>query len=201
LDVFDAWRPKLDKPRQETVLGWIGGKDTADALYVIYEPLERLFARYDSLHLRILGAPRERLPRFEKVRFSILERYDQETMVREALGMHIGLFPQFEVEESVNRGSLKAKIYMCGEAAAVCQDLGENRDLVEDGVNGMLAASGEEWLGKLDWLISHPEERARIAAAGLATIRERFATAKCYERLRTALSALDERTDEDFGNS
>ena len=28
------------------VLGWIGGKDSVDALYGIYEPLERLFAKH-----------------------------------------------------------------------------------------------------------------------------------------------------------
>ena len=187
VEVFDRWRARVERSQSETILGWIGGKDAADALYVVYEALERLFARHDSLHLRILGVPPERLPRFENVRYSLVERYDQETMVQEALQMHIGLFPQFDVEESVCRGTLKAKIYMAGEAAAVCQDHGENRDLIEDGVNGMLAAGTEQWFEKLAWLIEHPEQRNRIAAAGLATIRSRCTAGHCFEQLRSAL--------------
>jgi len=190
VEVFDRWRAKVDRPQSETILGWIGGKDSADALYVVYEALERLFARHESLHLRILGVPPEQLPRFENVRYSLVERYDQQTMVREALRMHIGLFPQFDVEESVCRGTLKAKIYMAGGAVAVCQDHGENRDLIEDGVNGVLATGTDQWFEKLDWLINHPEQRTRIAEAGLATIRDRFTARHCFEQLQTALTGV-----------
>ena len=92
--------------------------------------------------------------------------------MREVLGMHIGLFPQFDVEESFNRGSLKAKIYMSGGAVAVCQDLGENRKLIRDGHNGLLAANSQQWLEKLDWLVTHADERQ---AAGRRRACRRFA--------------------------
>jgi hypothetical protein len=190
LEKFDELRNEVVRSDEgPVVLGWIGGKDSVDALYAIYEPLERLFATHGSknLQLRILGAPADRLPRFEHVRFSVRPAYDQEEMVRESLGMHIGLFPQFEVEESLNRGSLKAKIYMSGGAVAVCQDLGENRTLIRDGHNGLLAANSRQWLEKLDWLVTHPDERKRLAAAGLQTIRELFTTEICYRRLAGAL--------------
>ena len=190
VEVFDRWRDKVIRPQSQIVLGWIGGKDAADALYVVYEALERLFAQHDSLHLRILGVPPEHLPRFEKVRYSLVPRYDQETMVREALAIHIGLFPQFAVDESLCRGTLKAKIYMAAGAVAVCQDQGENRALIQDGVNGLLAVGTEQWYEKLDWLLTHPRERDRIAQAGLATIHQQYTARHCFAELRTALRAI-----------
>ena len=196
LERFDQLRDEVVRPGEgRIVLGWIGGKDSVDALYAIYEPLERLFAKYAdrNLHLRILGAPADRLPRFEHVRFSVRPFYDQEDMVREVLGMHIGLFPQFEVEESFNRGSLKAKIYMSGGAVAVCQDLGENRKLIRDGHNGLLAANSQQWLEKLDWLVTHTEQRQRLSEAGLQTIRESFTTEICYRQLVHALRDVQRR--------
>ena len=191
LDIFDAWRPKIRKSPDEVTLGWIGGPNTVDSLYAILEPLERLFSRRSDVHLRILGAPRDRLPRFEKVRFSVLESYDQATMVTEALKMHVGLYPQFDTEESLNRGTLKAKVYMSAEAVAVCQNLGENPDLISDGVNGVLASTRDQWLSKLEWLAENPEQRETIATQGLKTIREHFTAEKCFQRL---LEAFEEMT-------
>lgn len=183
LTVFDAIRDVVTRPTDEIRLGWIGGKDTADSLYKIYEPLERLFAENPKLHLRILGAPEERLPRFSQVRYSTVDRYNQDIMVRETLQMHIGMFPQFNVEEQLNRGTLKAKIYMSGGAAAICEDIGENRGLIRDGVNGMLAASPDQWLEKLRALSGDAALRQRVADAGLDTVRQQFTAAKCLEKL------------------
>lgn len=97
--------------------------------------------------------------------------------------MDVGLFPLFDVEDSRARGTLKAMIYMSGEAVAACQDLGGNRELITDGINGVLASSPTDWEKKLDWLIRNPQDRFRIAQAGLRTIREQFSQERCFEKL------------------
>lgn len=187
LDVFDAWRDRIHKDPDRVVLGWVGTRDMVASLYAIWEPLEELFSRHSRLHLRIVGGAAQRLPLFEKVRHSLLPSYDQEQMVREVLAMDIGLFPLFRVEDSLTRGSSKARIYMSGGAVAACQDFGHSRSLIEDRVNGVLAGTHEEWFEKLDWLIRNPEERNRIARRGLETVRENFSTARCFERLTDVL--------------
>jgi glycosyltransferase involved in cell wall biosynthesis len=197
LEAFDRRRGRVQRDNQRILLGWIGGKDSADALYVIYEPLERLFAEFPQVHLRILGAARDYLPRFENVRYSLIERYDQETMIREALGMHIGLYPQFHVQESLHRGTLKAKIYMSAGAATICQRWGENCRLIRDGENGLLADSPEQWYQQMRRLVENTAERERIGAAGLETIRAEFDMEACYQRLTAALLKIHhERCEE-----
>ena len=201
LDAFDQHRNTIQRPEDQIRLGWIGGKDTADSLYKIYEPLEQLFAENPSLHLRILGAPEERLPRFSNVRHSTVERYDRDIMIRETLQMHIGMFPQFNVEEQLNRGTLKAKIYMSGGAAAVCEDIGENRELIQDGHNGMLASAPEQWLEKLRQLSSDTVLRQRIADKGLETIRQQFTAEKCLDKLIEAWIGASDRAATDSRGS
>ena len=93
------------------------------------------------MRARQVGAAPENLPRFEQVRFSCRPAYGQGEMVEEVLGMHIGLFPLFDVEDSCARGNLKAKIYMAGGSVAVCQNLGDNASLITDGRNGVLAST------------------------------------------------------------
>lgn len=189
LEVFDRRRDQVQRldPEQELRVGWIGGRDTVFSLHRIHEALEALAAARPKLHLRILGAPVDRLPRFEKVRWSTVEHYDQETMVREALQMHIGVFPQFHVEESVCRGALKSKIYMAAGAAVVAERLGENEELIEEGRNGLLAESNDQWRAQLLRLADDHALRQRLAAAGLATIREQFSGPHVGGQLQAAL--------------
>lgn len=183
LDVFDRWRSQVQRESKQIRLGWIGSIDSAGALFSIWEPLEKLFRRHSNLHLRILGGTKQRIPPFENVKFSVLPNYNQEQMVREVLQMDIGLFPLFHVDDSLARGASKPRIYMSGEAVAVCENFGASRDLIEDGVNGVLADTPEEWFEKLDGLIQNPGQRDEIARRGLETIRKDFSKQACFERL------------------
>ncbi|MEW6323940.1 MAG: glycosyltransferase [Nitrospirota bacterium] len=195
VEEFDAARGRISRDPARVVLGWIGSPATVSALYKIWEPLEALFARHAALHLRIVGASPSDLPRFERVRWSCRPVYDQQAMVEEVLAMDIGLFPLFQNDESLARGTLKAMVYMSGGAAAVCQDLGENQRLIADGVNGALAETDQEWFDKLDRLITCPEERRTIAQNGLATIHERFTRQKCFEQLVGVFDRLCDGAD------
>lgn len=184
IEVFDELRDTVTRDSEAVTIGWIGGPNTADALYSVFEPLEQLFQKHPHIRLRLVGASPDRLPRFEHVRFSVRPSYDQRSMASEVLGMDIGLFPLFHVEESLYRGTLKARIYMSGGAAVVAQDFGENQQLIRDGYNGCLADSRERWFDVLDNLIVDGRRRDRIAAAGLQTIRDRFTVKDMFERLQ-----------------
>lgn len=190
LDVFDARRDRVARDSERIVLGFVGGPNTVASLYSIWEPLEVLFSRYPQLHLRILGADDRHVPRFEQVRYSTVPAYDQQRMVGEILKMDIGLFPLFHGEESLARGNLKAKLYMCGEAVALCENYGTNRQLIQDGTNGMLAMGHEEWIAKLSYLIDNPDQRRAMARGGLETVRHGFSRAQCFEQLVSVLRSF-----------
>ena len=55
--------------------------------------------------------------------------------------------------------------------------VGVNREIIEDGVNGFLATTAEEWRCKLTRLIDDAELRRRFAAAGRDTITTRYSLA------------------------
>jgi glycosyltransferase involved in cell wall biosynthesis len=190
---FDRFRATVSRGGDQITIGWIGTPLTATGLFKIREPLERLAAERTNWSLRLVGTGSPGLinvPHFERVRWSALPWYDHETMIREVLAMDIGLFPQFEGDDALSRGSLKTMIYMSGEVASVSQAYGDNLELVEDGVNGMLAASDDEWLAKLRQLMDDAPLRASIGARGLETIRRHHTRAAIFATLRRAIESV-----------
>ena len=190
IEAFDLQRDQVVRDPARVTIGWIGGSNTADALYRIYEPLEDVFERHDNLHLRLVGAKPDRLPRFSKVDYSVVSSYDQQRMVREALAMDIGNFPLFDVEEAYYRGTLKTRIYMSGGAAVIGQRLGENCDLIRHGENGLLADDHHQWIECLDSLIADEMLRKRLAEGGLQTIRQSYTRERCFEKLVACLQQI-----------
>jgi glycosyltransferase involved in cell wall biosynthesis len=188
-ELFNQHRNCVPKSDTLLILGWIGGPFTLFNLFSIWEALEALFSRHEGITLRLVGTGYNRflLPRFEKVRFSTVPYYSQSDMVREVLGMDIGLFPLFDVEDSLARGILKATIYMSGETAVIASPRGQLVELIQDGVNGMLANSTAEWIEKLELLITDHALRKRIAAAGLETVRRDYSLERSFECLLHAL--------------
>jgi glycosyltransferase involved in cell wall biosynthesis len=191
---FDRRRAELSgrrAQRAEIVLGWVGTPGTLHNLYVVWEALERLFTRYPQLHLRLVGTgthlSRWRLPPFERVRFSQRPAYDQAGMIEEVFGMHIGLFPLQDTEASRVRGVLKATVYMSGEAAVVASPVGQSAELIQEGVNGLLAGTTQEWERQVERLILQPELRHQLARAGLETVRQGFTVQRSFERLASML--------------
>lgn len=185
---FDRRRGEVQaRSGSPVTLGWIGTPGTAYNLYAIWEALERVFEKHPDVHLRILGATPEVLPPFEKVRYSSLVSYTQAQMIDEALRMDIGLFPLQDVEACRVRGVLKATVYMSAEAAAICSRVGQCNDLIQDGLNGMLAGSTAEWEEKLERLITEADERRRIARVGLEHVRKNFTVERSFALLRPVL--------------
>lgn len=190
LDQFDRQRSNIKRDASKTVLGWVGSPENVGSLFRIWEPLEALMQRVPNLHLRVLGADRHLLPRFEAVQSTCRPRFNQAAMVEETLAFDIGLFPMFHTQDGLARGNLKAMIYMSAGAAALCEDYGENRTLITDGVNGALASSMEQWLQKMEWLATDSAARQTMAARGLQTIREQFSAEVVFRQLQDTFTQL-----------
>jgi glycosyltransferase involved in cell wall biosynthesis len=190
VELYDQQRSAIARGRDRVVLGWLGSPENAGSLFHIFEPLEAMFRRVPNCQLRVVGADRHLLPRFERVNFSCLPRYGQDEMIRETLAFDVGLFPMYHVEDGLARGNLKAMIYMSAGAAALCEDFGENRTLIQDGVNGMLAGTPDEWAQKLERLATDRAVRERIAQRGLDTIRRQFSGEAVFAQLELAFTQL-----------
>ncbi|MGD8452870.1 MAG: glycosyltransferase family 4 protein [Phycisphaerae bacterium] len=196
LELFDEQRGRRpERPPSVLTIGWLGTMSTTYNLFVIWEALERVFARHPELRLRLVGAS-EHLPLFDRIPYTRRPFYTQQDMIAEVLDMDIGLFPLQDVERSHYRGVLKATVYMSGETAVIASPIGQTCELIRDGQNGLLAATSAEWEDRLELLIRDATLRQYFVAEGLRTVREGFTLEHCFGRLKRVLLAEDEAPDD-----
>lgn len=190
LEAFDKRRGTV-KPRTDgkVVVGWIGTDGTLYNLELIAGALRAVAAKHPEMTLRLVGVGYDRsaLAPLEGLPYTVRPTYDQASMIDELFGMDIGLFPLQDIERSTVRGVLKASVYMCGEAAVIASPVGQVPDVITDGVNGLLASTPEEWMTKLDALVSDAALRTKLQTGGLAYVQNHFRTHQSWELLRAIL--------------
>lgn len=108
--------------------------------------------------------------------FSLFEDFD------------IGVMPLEDNEYNRAKEAYKIKEYMAAGLPVVCSPVGHNRVVVEDGVNGLHAATAQDWTRQLSRLVDDAGLRASFGAAGRETMEERYdadrQTARLGELLR-----------------
>ena len=72
--------------------------------------------------------------------------------------------------------------------------VGVNRELIQDGVNGFLAATDQEWVEKLGCLLASGELRRRFGDAGRRTVDERYSLRVNAPMLAATLGGVVERS-------
>ena len=68
--------------------------------------------------------------------------------------------------------------------------MGVNTDIVQQGVNGFLASTPEEWERALSELAMNPELRARMGATGRAMVEERYSVQVIGKKLASLIRQL-----------
>jgi len=166
----NVFKPLHRPPRDLPVIGWVGSHSTAQYLKLIAEAMQRLAHRRAFL-LRVVGA--ERLIVIEGVHVENVE-WTLDGELGFFQGLDIGVYPIIEDDWSRGKTGFKAIQYMSVGVPPVCSPVGEVPEVVEDGVTGFLAATTEEWVDRLDQLLSDPDLRARMGSAGRRAVEEQY---------------------------
>ncbi len=90
--------------------------------------------------------------------------------LKELAEIDIGIMPMPDDEWSKGKCGLKGLQYMALEIATVMSPVGVNSNIIEDGVNGFLASTHQEWVDKISILVENNETRKRLAKEGRITV-------------------------------
>jgi glycosyltransferase involved in cell wall biosynthesis len=162
--------PAAARAAGPAVLGWIGSPTTAGYLKSLAPALQRLAATHDFV-LRVSGAGEAvEIPgvKVDNAPWALASEID---LFRSC---DIGVYPLADDLWSRGKCGFKAIEFMACGVPVVAAAVGVNREIVEDGVNGFLASSEDEWVDRLGQLLSRPELRRRFAVAGRETIERHY---------------------------
>ena len=171
--VIDTEKYPLLPPntREEVVIGWSGSYTTEKHLRTIEPVLLALQKKYGArVRFRFIGVPQywpqglrgESLP------------WHPDTEVADLSAIDIGLMPLPDDAWTRGKCGLKALQYMALGRPAVVSPISINCEIVQDGYNGYLAATFDEWIDKLSDLIENPDKRHRMGLSARQTVERHY---------------------------
>jgi glycosyltransferase involved in cell wall biosynthesis len=114
----------------------------------------------------------------------------EQTEIQDLSVIDIGLMPLPDDEWAKGKCGLKALQFMAMELPVVTSPVGVNTEIVDDGANGCLASSDEEWFDRLCALIESVDLRRRLGRAARETVVARYSVASQRDGYLARLGGL-----------
>jgi len=183
----EEYKPVKKSTVGPVCIGWSGSVTTIPHFRPVVPALKRLKEKYgERVTFRVIGDGTYREP-------SLGIRglpWRRETELDDLRAMDIGLMPLPDDEWARGKCGLKGLQYMALGIPAVMSPVGVNTEIIEDGVNGFLAGTEEEWVEKLSRLVEDPALREQLGAAGRKTVVERYSVFSQRERYLEVFCSL-----------
>ena len=160
---------------------WIGSPSTVRYLQLLCEPLQTL-AKSHAFVLRVIGGGAVDFPGVE---VEVLP-WSESREVEDISVCEVGVMPL--LDSSWERGKCGYKLiqYMACELPVVATPVGVNSEIVQQGVNGFLASTDEEWVAAMGRLLADKSLRTAMGQAG----RQRVELAYCVQQTGPRLAEL-----------
>lgn len=147
---------------------WIGSPSTARYLELLREPLQALASRVKFV-LRVIGAVVD-LPgvNVECVKWT------EATEVANIAECDVGVMPLLDSAWERGKCGYKLIQYMACGLPVVASPIGVNTQIVDDGANGFLASTADEWVAALERLLTNAELCIRMGREGRQRVESKY---------------------------
>ena len=122
-------------------------------------------------------------------------RWNSATEAMDLAGIDIGIMPLEDSEWSKGKCGFKGLQYMGMGKPAVLQDIGVNQTIIQDGINGFLASTPEQWEEQLSRLVEDADLRRRIGRAARETVVQHYSMIAWRDRYLQLFNELLKRKE------
>jgi glycosyltransferase involved in cell wall biosynthesis len=171
IDMSYYVKPDLPHNANEVIIGWSGSKTTIEHFETLTPVLKRIKKKYgQKVRFKVLGEPGYYNNELEIKGIG----WTPENEVPEIASFDIGIMPLPDNEWTQGKCGMKGLQYMALGVATIMAAVGANKEIIQDGQNGLLATNDDEWFEKLSLLIEQPELRQKLGNRGENTIRKAY---------------------------
>jgi glycosyltransferase involved in cell wall biosynthesis len=166
-DEYNRTNEYTEKPDKKVCIGWSGSQTTIEHFKLIESVLKKLQNKYGkTVCFKVIGDAS-----YENKELNIKGlAWQRATEISELEEIDIGIMPLPDDEWTKGKCGLKGLVYMSMQIPAVIQNVGANKEIIQNGANGFLANSDEEWFEKLSTLIENFELRKKIGENGRISV-------------------------------
>ena len=170
-------------------IGWSGSYSTVQHLDTLRGALQRL-AKREKFKLRVIGTSEYSI---DGVDVQAIQ-WRSETETQDLLPIDIGIMPLPDDPWSRGKCGLKALQYMALGIPSVSSPVGVNSEIIDDGRNGMLASTEDEWIEKLATLLRSVELRKKLGDAGRITVETKYSAEVQAPRVHNIIASVAKKT-------
>jgi glycosyltransferase involved in cell wall biosynthesis len=169
VDVKRGHNRVKDQHGDKVVIGWTGSHSTMPFLEPLVPVLAEL-AQEKGVKVLIIS---NKTPRFNFPGLRYLP-WKESSEIEDLLQLHIGMMPLEADPWCEGKCGFKLIQYLALGIPAVVSPVGVNKTILEDGVNGYLCNTTEEWAEALSALIDDVQKRKDMGAAGRRKIVDHY---------------------------
>jgi glycosyltransferase involved in cell wall biosynthesis len=171
IDTQKAYRKTPYADTDSICIGWSGSVTTIKHFEEATPFLKTIKQRFgDKVYFKVMGDPNytnselgiKGLPWSSETENDILASFD------------IGIMPLPDDQWVKGKCGLKGLSYMALEVPTIMSAVGVNTSIIQDGENGFLASTEDEWITKLSALIESFELRQKLGKNGKQTVEEYY---------------------------
>jgi glycosyltransferase involved in cell wall biosynthesis len=168
----DVYRSQATADESRPVcIGWSGSFSTIEHFATAIPALRKIREKYGSrVTFKIIGDGTYYCKELDTKGVP----WKGDTEIRDLSQIDIGIMPLPDTEWAKGKCGLKGLQYMALGIPSLMSPVGVNTDIIQNGVNGYLPATDEEWVGYLSELIESRELRQRVGDAGKKTVEDLY---------------------------
>jgi glycosyltransferase involved in cell wall biosynthesis len=155
---------QLDK---KIIIGWSGSISTIKHFEMAIPAIKQIQNKYpNKIEIHVIGQGS-----YSHSEINVVgKKWAAETEVDDLNCFDIGIMPLPDDEWVKGKCGLKGLSYMACGVATVMSPVGVNKEIIEHGVNGLLASTTQEWVECLSQLIEDSNLRQQLGEAGRQTV-------------------------------
>ena len=160
---------KKASANSSTIIGWTGTHSTLQYLTPIISVISELEEKYNFIFLVIAN----KNPKYELKSFQYVP-WNKETEITDLSMIDIGIMPLTNDVWSKGKCGFKLLQYMALEKPVLASPVGVNTSIIDNGVNGYLCQTNQDWMIHLELLLNDTTHRIRLGQSGRKKVVGQF---------------------------
>jgi len=159
------------KNSDKVCIGWTGSFSTVKHFESLLPALIAVKEKYkEKIYFKLIGDPT-----YQNAEIALQgTKWKATTEASDLSELDIGIMPLPDNAWTKGKCGMKGLQYMALGIATVMSPVGVNTNIIQDGKNGFLASSKEQWIEKLSQLIESEVLRKKLGEAGRNTVSEKY---------------------------